>query len=45
MIRDASRLLFVWFAALASALVAMTVLYIIAMLVFAWMLGGLGPDD
>jgi len=43
-LKDASRLLFVWFAALTSAFIFLAVLYFVAVFIFAWMLGGVTPD-
>jgi hypothetical protein len=45
--RDASRLFFIWLAALASGAVVLTVLYLVAMFLLAWLLfpAGIGPDD
>jgi ABC-type multidrug transport system permease subunit len=46
-VRDASRLLLVWLAALASAAVLLTVLYVVLLIVIGLLFypNGIGPDD
>jgi len=43
-LKDASRLLLVWFAALTSAFIVLAILYFVAVFIFAWMLGGVTPN-
>jgi hypothetical protein len=46
-VRDASRLLLVWLAALASAAVVLTVMYFVLLILIGLLFfrNGIGPDD
>jgi ABC-type multidrug transport system permease subunit len=46
-VRDATRLLFVWLAALASAAVVLAIAYVVLVILIGLLMfpNGIGPDD